>query len=1154
MTLKYKVLALYTAVAVVILAVVGGLLFARFRHDRLQALHEGLLSQLKHIDFALTSFMTEADGDVAALAANEQVRARQDQEFTTFLEADPATFAYNVGQAEQDIVDLFNTFRLTHPYVNSVYMGRENGSFIRSHPRAEPTQYDPRTRPWYILARDNPGKVMHTAPYQSVTTSDVNIGVVTALVDDSGLVYGVVGTDITLANLSKYLSGFEVGHQGQILLLDQSGTILVSKDESLRFQPAGLLLDNQADALLSSPEGSLRFVTASGAGHLFFYTSPHLGWKLAIAVPDAEIQSEIVGAVLPGLAGLLVTLILLSGLTFAGLNRAVIRPLMRLHDVTRDVARTGDLRRQVDVKTRDELGSLAASFNQMMSSIQQAQEALRRERDLAEALEDTATTLTTTLDFEVVLDYILEQVGRVVPNEACNFMLIEGERVQAVRWLGYERLGGEEYIAQTEFPLSETPTFRQMALTKEPLLMPDVAGHPAWQEVPGMAWLRSYAATPIIVRDRVIGFLNVDSSIPNFFQERHLELLRTFAGQAAAAIENARLYEQVKRDAVELEARIASATQELRQRAEELAALNELSRALTTHLSVEEVLIQTHRGASRLMDAADSYITLYDAGQDQLTSVLRVVGGRFEQPTPASPVGPLPAPRGGLAERLIHTRQPLLLPDRVEERAAEMGLEQAAFDEGKTPASWLGVPIVLGNQVLGTIVVLSYTTPGTYQARERDLLWALANQAAIAINNAQLYRKSEQHAVELAILYEIGQEITATLELDTMLQAIVDNAVHLVGADKSLLALIDVHKERLVELVGHGYDRAHLQAHTFEELRSGLSGWVLREKSATLAGDLQNDERQQGAALSSARKSGDRSAAVAPLLIGDQAIGTLTVVNGPSKPAFTPADLHLVTMLAGQAAVAIQKAQLYEAAQEADRLKSAFLASMSHELRTPLNSIIGFTGILLQGLVGPLNGEQQKQLGMVMSSARHLLALINDVLDISKIEAGGLELAAEPFDVRQSIERAVQTVTPLAAKKGLAIVVEVSPGAGTIVGDQRRVEQILINLINNAIKFTDKGEVRIKSEIVTNRLVTQVIDMGIGIRPEDVGKLFQPFRQIDTGTARRHEGTGLGLAICDRLVSMMGGQIWVDSQWGEGSTFTFALPVGERNETEDTRH
>jgi signal transduction histidine kinase/HAMP domain-containing protein len=1134
MTLKRKMLALYAALAVVILAVVGGLLSARFRHDRLEDLQRELLNQLKHIDFALTSFMAEAESDVATLAANELVRTRQDQDFTSYLEADPETL-YSVGQVEQGIIDLFNTFRLMHPYVNSVYMGRENGSFVRSHPRAQPTQYDPRTRPWYILARDNPGKVMHTAPYPSVTTSDVNIGVVTALVDDEGLVYGVVGADITLVNLTQYLSGFEVGHKGHILLLDQSGTILTSKDEALRFQPITRLVGDEAETLLGSREGVLPFATAAGASRLFFYTSPHLGWKIAIVVPEDEIGSEIQSAVLPALAGLLLALVLLSGLTFAGLSRAVIRPLMQLHDVTRDIARTGDLDRQVAIKARDEIGSLAASFNQMMLNIRQAQEALRRERDLAEALQNAAATLTTTLDFEVVLDRILEQVSRVIPNEACNFMLIEEDRVRAVRWLGYERFGTEEYIAQAEFSLSLTPTFRQMASSKEPMLVPDVAVHPGWQRFPEIAWLHSYAATPIIGRDQVIGFLSVDSSIPNFFQEHHLEPLRTFAGHAAAAIENARLYEQVKRDAVELEARIAAATEEVRQRAEELAVLNELSRTLTAHLSVEQVLIETYRGASRLLDAANFYITLYDADRDQTTSMLRVVDGQVEQP--------LPTPHAGLADYLIRSQQPLLLPDRVVERTAELGLEQVAHVEGRTPVSWLGVPIVLGKRVLGTMVVLNYTAPGTYQARDRDLLWALANQAAIAINNAQLYRKSEQHAVELGILYEVGKEITATLALDAMLQTIVDNAVRLVGADKSLLVLLDAQKERLVDIVGHGYDRMQLEAHTFGELQAGLTGWVLCEKVPTLTGDLQNDERQQGAALTSARRSGDRSAAVAPLLIGDQVLGTLTVVNGHSKETFTPADLNLVTMLASQASVAIQKAQLYEAAQEADRLKSAFLASMSHELRTPLNSIIGFTGILLQGLVGPLNDEQQKQLGMVMNSARHLLALINDVLDISKIEAGELELALEPFDVGQAIQRAVQIVTPLADRKGLRLIVEASPEVDRIVGDRRRVEQILINLANNACKFTDAGQVRIRSEIVNSRLVTQVIDTGIGIRPEDVGKLFKPFRQIDTGVARRHEGTGLGLAICDRLVTMMGGKIWVESRWGEGSTFTFTLPL-----------
>jgi len=233
-----------------------------------------------------------------------------------------------------------------------------------------------------------------------------------------------------------------------------------------------------------------------------------------------------------------------------------------------------------------------------------------------------------------------------------------------------------------------------------------------------------------------------------------------------------------------------------------------------------------------------------------------------------------------------------------------------------------------------------------------------------------------------------------------------------------------------------------------------------------------------------------------------------------------------------------------ERAEAADRLKSAFLASMSHELRTPLNSIIGFTGIILQELAGPLNDEQTKQLNMVRNSSRHLLDLINDVLDISKIEAGQLEITSEPFDMREAIEKVVRTVTPLAEKKGLALVAEVAPQVGQITSDRRRVEQILINLTNNAIKFTEEGVVCVECEVNDSWLVTRVVDTGIGIKPEDVGKLFKAFQQVDTGLARVKEGTGLGLSICKKLLEMLGGEIWVESEWGVGSTFTFTLPSG----------
>jgi signal transduction histidine kinase len=465
----------------------------------------------------------------------------------------------------------------------------------------------------------------------------------------------------------------------------------------------------------------------------------------------------------------------------------------------------------------------------------------------------------------------------------------------------------------------------------------------------------------------------------------------------------------------------------------------------------------------------------------------------------------------------------------------------------------LAVPLV--SPTAGTLGVLSVTSlrPDAFTSDQQRLLETMAGRTAGAIENARLYRVAEESARRALGLYQIGAAVGSTLDLDAILQTVVERSRELLNGDFGEMHLLDAPGGGERRVLFSGLPRGRCPVREKPTLR-GLNGQVLRTGRPVRFADRRDFP---GSVPLPAGHLPIGPFLGVPIMGNGGPIADILLARRPGREPFTAQDEETLVTVANQVAMAIENARLYQAAQEADRLKSAFLAAMSHELRTPLNSIIGFTGIILQGLAGPLNAEQAKQLGMVQGSARHLLNLINDVLDISKIEAGQLEVACEPFDMRETIEEVVRTVTPLAEKKDLALVAEVSPEVGQIVSDRRRVEQILINLVNNAIKFAEAGQVTIKADLISqianrkpvlspvevSQIRIHVVDTGIGIKPEDMGKLFVPFRQVETGLARRHEGTGLGLSICKRLVEMLGGEIWAESKWGVGSTFTFTLPV-----------
>jgi PAS domain S-box-containing protein len=648
-------------------------------------------------------------------------------------------------------------------------------------------------------------------------------------------------------------------------------------------------------------------------------------------------------------------------------------------------------------------------------------------------------------------------------------------------------------------------------------------------------------AEPLLYRGRLVGVITVNrESAERPFTEEDRDLLALFAGQAAIAIENARAHAAALR------------------RAAELAALLRASRSIMAGLDLQQILERIVAEVGPIAGAPHVKVLLVD----QAAQALRVhaVSGTGMAKGFEFPLGT------GLSGWVATTGQPLFVPD-CHLDARNVFAEQ---DRALGIQTYLGLPIKGRNGVLG-VLTFSTAEPRRYTAEEVAYLSSFAGQAAVALENAGLYQAARDRAAELETLREIDRAITSQLELPAVLEAVVAGALRLLGSQFAQVILWDEASQSLGYGAASGPETERVRTQRFE-LGRGINGVVAQSRQPMLLDDYQ-------ASPYVVPECSDVVATITvPILFGGRLLGVLHSHTTRAGKRFTLDDLRRLQTLASQAAIAMEHARLYQELRQAahilearveertrdlqrvnaqletamreveaaSRHKSEFLANMSHEIRTPLNSIIGFADLLLEQTIGPLTDKQARYLGHVANSGTHLLHLVSDILDLSKVEAGKFVLQPEVLPVASVLEDILVIARGLANTKRQAVEAQIESGLPSLRADPVRLKQILFNLLSNAVKFTpEQGQIGLSARRLPTDdayLELRVTDTGVGIRPEDLSRLFEEFVQLETTRGQRHEGTGLGLALSKRLVELHGGRIWAESDGeGKGSTFTVLL-------------
>ncbi len=740
-------------------------------------------------------------------------------------------------------------------------------------------------------------------------------------------------------------------------------------------------------------------------------------------------------------------------------------------------------------------------------------EAEQKRADLLTALHETGLDLSAELDLKLLLRTIMERAAHLVGAEMGGLYVMRADEQSLERVVNLPDDPTPTIVALGEGVVG------RVAADGQAIIVPDYLEWPG--RIPTIHNPpRAVLGVPIQWQDKPLGVLSVCDMRPNHFQPKDIDVVRLFTAQAAVAIKNAQLF---------------AAEQ---QRVKLLTAIHETGLDLSAELDLQTLLQTIMERAVYLVDAPWGSLYLMQVDGETLTRA-----AAFPQDTDS-----LSVPLGeGLVGQVAANRQPLLLADYL-------NWPNRIPDWPDPPRSVIGTPIQWQGEPLGVLTV-SDPQPNRFQDNDVDTVQLFAAQAAVAIKNAQLFAAARRQLEELTILHAAAlSAANATNEDDliTRMTNIIGETLH---PDVYGVTLVDwptgiLHPHPSQRGLDADYAPPTIP------ITQGIAGQAIRTRQAIRVADV--TQQPDYVAVAPAI----RSELCVPLKVSELVIGVLNI-ESTRVNAFSESDERLLVTMAGQLATAIARLRLTEeledrvrqrteelsaanaALAKAARLKDEFLASMSHELRTPLTGILAFAQALQKQVYGPLTDKQLKSLQSIEDSGKHLLELINDILDLSKIEAGKFELEPSPIVVEDLCQAALRLVKQMAQTKQQTIAYSLRPLDLELVADSRRLKQMLVNLLSNAVKFTPAGGqlgLEVEADERLNSVRFSVWDKGIGIDPADLTRLFQPFMQLDSRLAREYAGTGLGLALVRRMTELHGGSVTVESRPGEGSRFVITLP------------